>query len=149
MTNAAFPEEIVSLLRVHGFGVLATYGGEYPHTSLISLEFTPDYHSLIFSTLRETKKYANLLREARVSMLLDNRSSAGDTASLYALTVLGVAHEAEETAQPALRRQLLQRHPQLKDFLSLPQTALIHVTLEKIILVEGLRKIREFCVHTK
>jgi nitroimidazol reductase NimA-like FMN-containing flavoprotein (pyridoxamine 5'-phosphate oxidase superfamily) len=145
MNNEALPEEILPMLRVHGFGVLATSGGEYPHTSLISLEFSPDCRSLVFSTLRETRKYANLLREARVSVLLDNRpTGAQDPANLYAMTLFGVAEEVEETNRAPLRQHLLRRHPQLEDFLSLAQTALVQVIFQKIVLVEGLQKIRTF-----
>jgi nitroimidazol reductase NimA-like FMN-containing flavoprotein (pyridoxamine 5'-phosphate oxidase superfamily) len=145
MSNPALPEDITRMLHEHYFGVLATYSGEYPYTSLISIDFPGDGHYLVFPTLRETRKYANLRHDAHVSVLLDNRSMAAkDLNKLYALTVLGKAREADAAVRSVYQEHFLQRHPDLSGFLTLPQTALIQVTFEKLILVEEFQKIREF-----
>jgi len=138
-------EEIISLIRSHAFGVLATYGGEYPYTSLISLDLTTDDRWLIFPTMRQTQKYANILHEARVSILLDNRSSvASDGQSAYALTVMGKAFEIEAQFISTCTKQFLLRHPNLTEFLSSPQTALIGISIIKIIFVEKFQDVQEF-----
>jgi nitroimidazol reductase NimA-like FMN-containing flavoprotein (pyridoxamine 5'-phosphate oxidase superfamily) len=138
-------KEIMSLIRSHDFGVLATYGGEYPYTSLISLDLTADDRWLIFPTMRQTQKYANILHEARVSILLDNRASiASDGQSAYALTVMGRAFEIEARLVSACTKRFLMRHPNLLDFLSNPQTALITVTPIKIIFVEKFQDVQNF-----
>jgi hypothetical protein len=144
MSPNAFPEEITTLLTEHRFGALATYGGEYPYTSLISLAFSNDFRFIIFPTLRETRKYANLCHETRVSVLLDNRSFEKSPEKLYALTILGSASETDQAMFAGCKGLFLQRHPQLAEFLALPETALIQIALKKIILVEELQKIREF-----
>jgi nitroimidazol reductase NimA-like FMN-containing flavoprotein (pyridoxamine 5'-phosphate oxidase superfamily) len=144
MSNSALPEEITRILLVHRFGVLATYGGEYPYTSLISLVFSNDFRYLVFPTLRETRKYANLCHETRVSVLLDNRSFETRPEKLYALTILGSALETDQAMHAVSKELFLKRHPNLAEFFALPQTALIQITLKKIILVEELQKIREF-----
>lgn len=150
MNKCAFPEEITRLLLQHRFGVLATYGGEYPYTSLISIAFIHGFRQLVFPTLRETRKYSNLLHEDRVSVLLDNRSSFDkEPKNVYALTILGSAGEEKGPLRLVLQEQFLLHHPHLSDFLSLPQTALIQVTFTKFILVEEFQKIREFdCLQT-
>ena len=54
MIDPGFPEEITRLLFDHDFGVLATYSGETPCTSLISIDFSSDGHFLFFPTHRDT-----------------------------------------------------------------------------------------------
>ncbi len=138
------PREICRMLLENGFGVLATYGGEHPYTSLVSLAFAEDFGCLVFPTLRETRKYANVRHETRVSVLLDNRAFEKAAEKLYALTILGAASETDKSIRPACEEILLLRHPHLAGFLALPQTALVQVIPEKIVLVEEFQKIREY-----
>jgi hypothetical protein len=145
MNGTALPDFITTTIRSHNFGVLGTYGGEYPHLSLVTIDYSTDDRRLVFPTLRETQKFANLLHESRASVLLDNRSFAAiDPESLYTLTILGTACEVDPAERPALEQHFLKRHPNLTGFLRLPQTALIQVTLMKVVLVEGLQNKREF-----
>jgi hypothetical protein len=51
MSMPGLPEDIARMLHEHDFGVLATYNGEYPYTSLVSIDFPSDGHYLIFPTL--------------------------------------------------------------------------------------------------
>jgi nitroimidazol reductase NimA-like FMN-containing flavoprotein (pyridoxamine 5'-phosphate oxidase superfamily) len=145
MSKPGLPEDITRMLHEHDFGVLATYNGEYPYSSLVSIDFSSDGHYLIFPTLRETRKYTNLIHDAHVSIMLDNRSlTEKNIEKLYALTVLGKAREADAALRSVHEGRFVQHHPHLSDFLSLPQTALIQVTFAKLILVEEFQKIREF-----
>lgn len=138
-------ETMIQKLRGHKFGVLATYGGEYPYTSLISVVVADDARHLIFPTDRQTRKYTNLLHEARVSVLLDNRAAVEkEPQTVYALTVLGSAREVAADARPAMQANYLHHHPHLAGFLAQPQTALIQVEIAKIILVEKFQEVREF-----
>jgi hypothetical protein len=146
MSVLEIPDEaVIQKLCGHKFGVLATYGGEYPYTSLISLVVAADGRSLFFPTDRQTRKYANLQHEARVSVLLDNRGEVEKTEqSVYALTMLGSAYEVAEDSRPAMQASYLKHHPHLTDFLAQPQTALVQVIIAKIILVEKFQDVREF-----
>ncbi len=145
MNESLLSKDITRMLCEHDFGVLATYGGDYPYTSFISLDFSADERYLIFPTMRRTRKYTNLLHEARASVLLDNRSCAEkNPQNVYALTVLGTTREVDANLRPALEQHFLQHHPNLADFLSQPQTALIQLVLKKIIIVERFQNVREF-----
>jgi nitroimidazol reductase NimA-like FMN-containing flavoprotein (pyridoxamine 5'-phosphate oxidase superfamily) len=138
-------EKMICMLHEHDFGVLATSGVEYPYSSLVTIAISDDHQYLIFPTLRETRKYANLIRVAYVSVLFDNRSKSGnDFSGLYALSVLGTAREVSSSALSASKEQFLLRHPHLLGFVSDPKTALIQVTFTKLILVEEFGKIQEF-----
>lgn len=150
MNKPVLPENITRMLHSHDFGVLSTYSGEYPYTSLISIVFPDGGHELIFPTLRETRKYSHLKSDAHVAVLLDNRSiSRNNGAQLYAVTILGTAREVDAAMRLNWEGQFLQRHPELAGFLSQPQTALVRVTPAKIILVEEFQKIREFDLPTE
>ena len=77
--------------------------------------------------------------------MLENRSlTERKIEKLYALTVLGKAGEVNAALRLVYEERFLRHHPQLSEFLSLPQTALIQVTFSKLILVEDFQKIREF-----
>lgn len=145
MNGCKFPEEITRILSEHSFGVLATSDDGYPYTSLITILVPDDSRYLYFPTPRDTRKYSNIAHNANVSVLLDNRSKYGDSAGgLYALSILGSAHEVETGAIPNCKDQFARKHPHLADFIALPDTALIQVDILKIILVEEFQNVRIF-----
>jgi heme iron utilization protein len=146
MTDQPFSSgELSSILSRHDFAVLATSGERYPYQSLVSIVFTDDRRHLIFPTLRDTQKYANLQKEPNVSLLLDNRLfGEKEEKVVYALTLLGFAREAEGAKYQEYRQQFLVRHPHLAGFLSRPQTALVEVTPEQCVMVEEFQSIRRF-----
>lgn len=138
-------EKLVRLLHEHNFGVLATSGSEYPYTSLVTIYVSDDSQYLLFPTLRETQKYANLCRNTHVSVLLDNRSIPdGASDKRYAISLLGSACEVSENNISSCKERFLRRHPDLTDFISQSGTALIQVTFNKIILVEEFGRVTEF-----
>jgi len=131
-------------LEAHPLAVLATHGVEYPYTSLVSVALTPDALAFLFPTGKETRKFANLLQQERVSLLLDNRDHSG-TESPYALTVLGVARElvTEAPDRAVLEAAFLHRHPHLAGFLADGRTALIRLEIQRMILVEHFSEVHE------
>ena len=149
MNDPRLPEDLTLLLREHDFGVLATAGDAGPHASLISISFAADYSYLVFPTLRSTRKYANLLGNRRVSVLLDNRSRCKKPDNCYALTLSGPAECLEAAERSEFEIQFLAVHPHMREFLLLPDTAFIKVTIQKVQFVEGVQKIREFIVTSE
>jgi general stress protein 26 len=138
-------DNLKHLLHEHDFGVLATSGDEYPYTSLVTITVSDDHQYLLFPTLREARKYANLVRDTHVSVLFDNRSKPGQGGvRLYAMSLLGIAREVSETMLASCKELFLQCHPHLTEFLSMPGIALIQVTFKKIILVEEFGIVQEF-----
>ncbi|NLD94659.1 MAG: pyridoxamine 5'-phosphate oxidase family protein [Fibrobacter sp.] len=145
MNKEQAKEKLIRMLHEHDFGVLATSGTEYPYTSLVTIYVSDDCQYLLFPTLRETHKYANLCRDIHVSVLLDNRSIPDVTGNKrYAISVLGIAHEVSERTVSSCKERFLGRHPNLGEFLSKSGTALVQVTFNKIILVEEFGIITEF-----
>ena len=134
------PEEIRTVLEGQGFAVLSTLAGDQPYTNLVCFAASGDMSRIFFATSRNTRKYVNLTREPRVSLLIDNRSgSPDDIHRATAVTALGVAQEVgEEDRQPS-KETYLRKHPGLAPFLADPATVLFAVRVEKYIAVTSLQ----------
>jgi nitroimidazol reductase NimA-like FMN-containing flavoprotein (pyridoxamine 5'-phosphate oxidase superfamily) len=145
MIDAAEMREIVqNLLNTQRLAVLSTQMSGRPYSNLIAFAATEDMKDIVFATTRATRKYANLTAEARVSLLIDNRSNQeSDFGEASAVTVLGTA---EEVLGPDRERYLqiyLKKHPYLEEFVTAPTCALIRVKVEKYIVVTQFQEVRE------
>jgi nitroimidazol reductase NimA-like FMN-containing flavoprotein (pyridoxamine 5'-phosphate oxidase superfamily) len=85
---------IRNLVESQKLAVLATQNHGQPYSNLIAFAATTDLKYLLFATTRATRKYANLMADPRVAMLVDNRKNdVSDFAEAAALTALGKAWE--------------------------------------------------------
>jgi hypothetical protein len=135
---------IQSLLQSQNLGVLATRGQEYPYCTLVAFAGTDDLKRIIFATLRNTRKYANIQTYPMISILIDSRSNRiEDFKDASALTILGNAHEAEGEEEERLSGLYLARHPHLKEFLQDPNCALMVLEVEKYIMVTHFQQVME------
>ena len=100
---------------------------------------------LYFATLRATRKWANLVGDHHVPLLIDNRSNqVADFSRAAAATVIGTA---EELSGPELETGLalfLGRHPHLAEFTASPSCALFRVQIASIYLVTRFQNVMEF-----
>jgi nitroimidazol reductase NimA-like FMN-containing flavoprotein (pyridoxamine 5'-phosphate oxidase superfamily) len=139
--------KIESLFQSQSLGVLATRGKEYPYCTLVGFAGTDDMRRIIFATLRNTRKYANIKKYPMISILIDSRSNrVEDFKDAMALTVLGTAHEAEGEERERLSGLYLARHPHLKEFLRDPDCALMVLEVERYILVTRFQQVMEMDV---
>jgi heme iron utilization protein len=136
------------LLENQRLAVLSTRSGDQPYSNLICFVASGDLRHILFATTRSTRKYANLLGESRVSLLVDNRSDdPADTFRALAVTILGVAREMEEgTEAEEARAAYVARHPHLEEFVSSPSTALLCLDVERFILVRRFQDVTELRV---
>jgi len=135
---------IRELLESQRLAVLSTQDQIQPYSNLVAFAATPDLKYLLFATTRATRKYANLLANRRVSILIDNRSNeAADFAEAAAVTVLGQAEEMQGAELTQLLPVYLERHPYLRDFVTSPTCALFRVKVERYILVTRFQDVRE------
>jgi hypothetical protein len=105
---------------------------------------TPDLKHLIFATTRATRKYANLLADPRVSVLVDNRAnSPEDFAQASAVTALGKAWELQGRERQEFLQIFLAKHPYLEEFTASPTCALLKVRVNKYILVTRFQEVQE------
>jgi hypothetical protein len=115
--------------------VLATVSGGTPHTSLIAFALTSDGRALIFATPKATAKYRNIVKNSRVSLLIDTRTNLeSDYRGAEAVTIAGTAGPVRKGRQwTELGNVLIGKHPALKDFVDAPGTALIMVRISRCV----------------
>lgn len=137
-------DNIRELLASQRLAVLSTQNQGQPYSNLVAFAVTPDLKYLLFATTRATRKFANLLADSRVSLLLDNRTNEeADFAEAAALTVLGQAWEVHGGDRQQLLAVYLEKHPYLRDFVTSPNCALLRVTVARFILVNRFQDVRE------
>jgi len=126
------------LLGMQRLAVLATQQEHQPCTHLVSFAVTADLKQILFTTVRDTGKYADITRRPGVSLLIDNGPRDSDDFSrASAVTALGQAREIRGEDRARLLPVLLARQPSLRAFATQESTALIGVNVEKYILVQS------------
>jgi heme iron utilization protein len=135
---------VQDLLPSQPLAVLSTHQAGQPYSNLIAFAATPDLESIFFATTRATRKFANLMADPRLALLIDNRANQeADFAEAAALTILGSAHEVHGSEKEQGLQLFLAKHPYLKDFVSAPSCALLKVKVAKYILVTQFQEVRE------
>jgi nitroimidazol reductase NimA-like FMN-containing flavoprotein (pyridoxamine 5'-phosphate oxidase superfamily) len=132
------------LFQTQRAAALATQERGQPYLSLMAFAVTPDLKTIILATDRYTRKYANLMVEPRVALLVDNRSNTpADTKEAVAVTMLGEALEAAPEAREKFLALFLDRHPHLTTFATSPTCALIAVQVDTYLVVQRFEEVRE------
>ena len=136
---------VLKLLNKQSFGVLGTNHKAHPYASLVAFAATADVRFIYFATTRATRKYLNLTADDHVALLVDNR--ADQALTLYevaALTAYGTATEVAVAEHAKVLESYLDRHPQLKTFVSSPTTAIFRIEVESYHLVQRFQNVKEF-----
>jgi nitroimidazol reductase NimA-like FMN-containing flavoprotein (pyridoxamine 5'-phosphate oxidase superfamily) len=133
--TVSVPDRLSMLDKIQPHAVLATEYGGQPYTSLIAYALTPDTKGLIFITPRSTRKYTNILKNERVSLLIDTRKNTPeDYLSAESITILGKAHPVRKGTQwERLIRVFTEKHSRLGKVTDSPKTALILVEISTCI----------------
>ena len=140
-------EQIHDLLTTQHFAVLATQGREYPYCTLVGYAASADGKEIVFATIRNTRKYNNLIKTPKVSMLIDSqKNQVNDFKDALALTALGSAQEVDNESSPDYLTVYLKKHPYLKEFVTAPNCALIKIVVRKYILVTHFQNVLEYTI---
>ncbi|WP_158407302.1 pyridoxamine 5'-phosphate oxidase family protein [Megalodesulfovibrio gigas] len=129
----------LDLLDASDLAVLATCPARAdapPHCSLMAYALDAERRHLLLTTPQDSRKYANLMENPRVSLLVDTRQVHAREA-VQALTVSAVLADTPPEAAAGLRARFLARHPRLTEFASRPDTALIRLRLTAFQLLDG------------
>jgi nitroimidazol reductase NimA-like FMN-containing flavoprotein (pyridoxamine 5'-phosphate oxidase superfamily) len=74
--------------------VLATQSDGQPYGNLVAFAATEDLGGLLFATARGTRKFANIRKDPRVAMVMDNRTNQRvDFQRAVAVTATGIVKE--------------------------------------------------------
>jgi nitroimidazol reductase NimA-like FMN-containing flavoprotein (pyridoxamine 5'-phosphate oxidase superfamily) len=131
MTAEQQKKQLQELFIKQRFAVIATQASNEPYTSLVAFSSTEDLSYLIFATLRQTRKFTNIIQNPKISLLIDNRENlSSDVKNAIAITVVGTAHEIKDDTQRFIDI-LLKKHPYLAEFINNKDCALIGLSVEK------------------
>lgn len=137
-------KKILNLLDSQLLAALATQRQGQPYVNLIAFAHTDDLATLVFATPRPTRKFANLMAEPRVSLMVDSRSnSETDFHETSAVTILGEVHKIEKEDLAYYKSLYLKRYPYLEHFVNSPTTALLKVWVKHYILVNRFQHVME------
>jgi putative heme iron utilization protein len=140
-------EILRELLEGQLLGVLGTHHGGEPYTSLVGFAATPDLAQLLFTTGRATRKHANLVADARASMLIDNRSNRpADFTEASAATAVGVVEEVGEAERAGFEGLFLAKHPHLESFVRSPSCVPLRLRVSVYMVVTRFQHVIELHV---
>jgi nitroimidazol reductase NimA-like FMN-containing flavoprotein (pyridoxamine 5'-phosphate oxidase superfamily) len=141
-------EVIRELFSSQRLAVLGTQRGGQPYANLVAFASGDDLKSLYFATARATRKYANIETDARVTVLIDNRSNQeSDFAQATAVTAIGIATEVVDAKRDEVLAIYLAKHPMLEEFVRSPTCALLRVKVQSYYLVRRFQNVVE--LHVK
>ncbi|OPL09729.1 MAG: hypothetical protein AVO34_13220 [Firmicutes bacterium ML8_F2] len=125
--------EIKEISFKQPFAVLATQGEGQPYTSLISFAATPV----------QTRKYSQIIKNNRVSLLIDNRSQQPESINLIrAITVTGQARPLEKEEEvEQWSRLLLDKHNYLTKFVKSNTSSLILIRVVRYFYVRRFQEV--------
>lgn len=129
------------------FAVLSTVGGEQPYANLVGFAASPDLSRIYFATSRSTRKFSNLERNPKASLLVDNRSNrAADLRRAAAATALGEVEELDPSQESEFKELYLAKQPHLEDFVFSPNTARLCLWVKVYYVVSRFQNVFEFKV---
>ena len=124
------------LLESQLLAVLGTHHDGEPYTSLVGFASTADLGHLLFATGRSTRKHANIVEDARASMLVDNRTNRpADFTEASAATAVGVVEEVSVADRPDFDRIFLTKHPHLESFVRSPSCVALRLEVSVYMVV--------------
>jgi len=136
------------LFRNQLFASLATQQLNRPYNNLIAFAVTQDLNNILFITRRQTRKYANLLSNNNVSVLIDNRSNQDtDFRNAVAVTAVGTAEEVKDDQRENLLQLYLIKHHSLEKFAHSPESALFRIKVKKYFIVRNFQDVMELKVE--
>jgi len=128
-----------ALLRRAFKGTLATIqgGSGYPYASLITLATDPS-GAPIFLISKLARHTANLAKDARASVLVDETSALADPLQGARLTLYGLA---EPAAEEGVRQRFLARHPEAAFYADFPDFGFWRLKVEGAHYIGGFGRI--------
>ena len=136
------------LFKSQLFASLATQQLTRPYNNLIAFAATQDLKEILFVTRRQTHKYANLLSNKNVSVLIDNRSNNdADLRNAVAVTAVGAAEEVKDNQKEPLLQFYLVKHHSLGKFVHSPESALFRIKVKKYFIARKFQELTELKVE--
>jgi general stress protein 26 len=144
-------ERLLVLGRSELHAVLATTTGGVPHTALIAYSLTPDLSGLLFATPTKTTKYKNIMKNPKVSVLIDARTNTSTGyVDAEAIRITGTAAVLRKgSLRNELARGFLLRHSTMADFLDAPGVAFVLVEIRECTHVDKFQCVTQWTAPRK
>lgn len=124
------------MLSFQKIAVLGTSKNGEPYSCLIAFAITDDLKEMVFATMRQRLKYANIMANPRVTLIIDNRDvKASDFNDTTSITMVGTAWDVKGDGRTQYASLLLKRHPTLNALVNSPNCAIVRVEIDKIYIV--------------
>jgi nitroimidazol reductase NimA-like FMN-containing flavoprotein (pyridoxamine 5'-phosphate oxidase superfamily) len=137
-------ETVRQLLNDQRLAVVSTTSGGQPYANLVAFAAADDLRRLYFATPRSTRKFANLLADERMAVLISSSSNrAADFHEAMAVTAVGTGREISGEEKASALDRYLAKHPYLDAFAHAPTCALIGFTPRTYILVRNFQNVME------
>lgn len=131
MEKKAGLDKIKLLVKSQMLGVIATDMDGHPYANLVAFASTQDLKNIIFATNKNTTKFKNIKRNAKISVLIDNRKNIpSDFEKSVSLTALGEAEEIRMNRN-FYKKLYLEKHPNLINFVDSPDCALVKIQIDR------------------
>ncbi|WP_432738725.1 pyridoxamine 5'-phosphate oxidase family protein [Maridesulfovibrio sp. FT414] len=132
--------ECMEFLRSSNMLVMATQGADGPYTSLMAYCCSDDGMEVYMITRRDSTKWANLINNPQVSLLVDDRDVKleNDRENIKALTVTGVfAEVSEREDEEEMVKCLAEAVPSVASLFSGPECSVIRIKVLSFLLLDG------------
>jgi len=139
-----FRKRVAELFRSQNLATLSTQHAGQPYASLVAFVASDDLDQIYFATPTTTRKYANLVADSRVAILIN--SSMNQTSDFHraiSVTAVGKAKDVTGKDKKRILDQYLAKHPHLEDFVRSPTCALVRVSVESYYMVKNFQNVTE------
>ena len=123
-------DKISSLIRDQRFCVLSLKGEKTAYGSLVAFSYADDLSEFMIPLQKGSRKYNLLLKEKEVCLVMDNRDTSPPSPNhIEGVNLLGTAHLiSDNRKREGIKSTLMERHPQLKSFVSSPTCSFFMIT---------------------
>jgi nitroimidazol reductase NimA-like FMN-containing flavoprotein (pyridoxamine 5'-phosphate oxidase superfamily) len=135
-------EKMKDIIKGNDLCVLATASEGTPHCSLMSYISDEEGQEIYLISHKQTKKYANLMENPTVSLLIDTREEEKSPRriNIKALTVSGEFQPIKTPGKRELiHEKFLDRHPHLAYFLNDPGAEIFSIKIKSFQLLDGVK----------
>lgn len=142
--DAQFRQRLGELFQSQNLATLATQQVGQPYASLVAFVASDDLSQIYFATPKTTRKYANLVADGRVALLIN--SSTNQTSDFHraiSVTAVGRAKDVTNKDKKRILDQYLAKHPHLEDFVHSPTCALVQVSVDSYYMVKNFQHVTE------
>lgn len=143
-TKKAFRKQLKELFHSQNLAALSTQNEGQPYASLVAFYAANDLKCLYFVTPKTTRKFANLVANRKVALLVNSsQNQAADFHQAISVTALGEADEVLGAEKQSIIGRYLAKHPHLEEFTRAPTCALVRVSIESYYMVKNFQNVTE------